>query len=224
MRFKLTDEQWTSIASKILELRGSPLDWVRESIEKDASQIFYAKDRSSQEEKALRRFSDAASKFCQAAQELARCQRDNAHLNELLEDAILEEAAATERLAQRVDQRATAAAWVLDQGFGVDHHTSRGRPADVTLEAWSATVLQLARHERWALYDRRGQTASLLVDLMVEIAGYLRIAGLDHGRDIRRALTRAISKALQDFAILGVDRDINRLARLPRHQFDGVRA
>lgn len=199
MAFHFTEAQWESIGLCIQRIGGVPADWIKDKLEVHIDRIFVCKNVEKQKADLFRRVYAAAYELSDALGQLAEIGKLEANRDELLRDMILHNDV-YERLkfAMKVQKYADGADWMLDKGLKIDNEPVRGRPADTELLKFVKNVLNIARSEQWNLENDRGHTSAAFMNFLVQLASCARSAGLDHSRDIRRALTRAVATAREE--------------------------
>jgi hypothetical protein len=191
--FHLNDEQWASIAVLATNLEGFVAsDDVRHQLGDIIVRAFQRPKELQRHIEALEQASKAAKVFHAALIELSASESAyHAGYDEFRASLI----------QQNLDNRAQLARLTRQCSEGIDDEhmvfaqdrekPTRGRPADTGITAFSALMLELAKHEQWVTKDRQGRTSPAFMNLLVELANCAHKAGVTHLRD-RRALTNAM--------------------------------
>ncbi|SFI85004.1 hypothetical protein [Methylobacterium brachiatum] len=194
--FHLNDEQWASIAVLASNLEGFVAsDDVRHQLDDIILRAFQRPKELQRHIDALERASKAAKIFHDTLIELSASESAYYAGNDEFRGSLVQ---------QNLDNRAKIARLTFECGEDTDddyrvfaqdrEKPTRGRPADTQITAFSASMLELARTERWATKDRQGRTSPEFMNLLVELADCAHKAGVTHLRD-RRALTNAMALA-----------------------------
>ncbi|MCJ2057656.1 hypothetical protein MKL09_13950 [Methylobacterium sp. J-048] len=193
MVFHLNDERWASIAVLASKLEGFVAsDYVRHQLNDIIVRAFQRPKELQRHIEALEQASKAAEFFHAALIELSASESAYYAGHDEFHGSLIQ---------QGLDNRAKLARLTLEcsedthdnyRVFAQDREKpTRGRPVDTQITAFSASMLELARTERWVTKDRQGRTSPAFMNLMVELADCAHKAGVTHLRD-RRALTNAM--------------------------------
>jgi hypothetical protein len=196
MSFHFTDAQWEGVGRCIERVGGVPTDWVKGEIEGYINSVFNLKNFEEQKTILFRRVFVAATDLSDALMQLAEIGKLEAEADEVFGDEIIyNDVIQRLKFAKSVEQYADGADWMLGKKLRSTDEPARGRPIDSDLPAFVGRVFNFGRQEQWVLEDKKGSTSPKFIDLLVDLASCARSAGLDHSRDIRRALTRAVAAA-----------------------------